>query len=167
MNWEAAGTIAEVISAFAVVVSLIYLATQIRQNTNATKAGTSFSVNTALTSMNDALRSSAELADIWIRGCQSLESLSEIERIRFTSHMLELLNLTVYIDQLEQQNLSDAHIDYIPWIAVLYRDNPGVRSFVDSMESGWSGSRDLFDRLRDVEGAKGSNVYRSASHTED
>ena len=167
MNWEAAGTITEVISALAVVVSLVYLATQIRQNTNAAKAGTSFSVNTALTSMNDALRSNAELADFWIRGCQSLDSLSGIERVRFTSHMLELLNLAVYIDQLEQQRLSDAHIDYIPWITVLYRDNPGVRSFVDSMESGWSGSRDLYNRIRDVDRAKGSNVYQSRSSPEE
>ena len=160
MNWEAAGTIAEVVGAIAVVISIVYLATQIRQNTNANRAGTSFSVNTALTSINDALRSDAEFADIWIRGCQDLGSLSEVERVRFTSHVLELLNLAVYIDQLEQQNLSDTHIDYIPWITVLYRDNPGICSFVDSLEDGWAHNREFFDRLRDVDRAKGSNVYR-------
>jgi hypothetical protein len=32
MNWEAISTIAEIVSATAVVVSLIYLAAQIRQN---------------------------------------------------------------------------------------------------------------------------------------
>ena len=34
MNWEAIGAISEMIGALAVVVSLIYLAFQIRQNTN-------------------------------------------------------------------------------------------------------------------------------------
>ena len=38
MNWDLAASIAEVISAVAVVVSLVYLAIQIRSNTKATKA---------------------------------------------------------------------------------------------------------------------------------
>jgi len=163
LNWEAAGTIAEVIGAVAVVVSLLYVAAQIRHSTNSTKAGTSFSINTALTSTNNALRSDGEFAEIWIRACQSLDALSEVERVRATSHMLELINLAVYIDQLEQQRLSDAHIDYIPWIAVLYRDNPGFRSFVDSLKNGWSGSRELCDRITNVELAKGKNIYGSLS----
>ncbi len=143
----------------AVVVSLLYLAVQIRHNTTATKAGTSFSINTALTSTNNALRSDGEFADIWIRACQSLESLSDVERVRATAHMLELINLAVYIDQLDQQRLSDAHIDYIPWISVLYRDNPGFRSFVDSLEHDFSGRRELYERITNVELAKGVNIY--------
>ena len=38
MNWEAIGTIAEVVGAIAVVLSLIYVATQIKQNTEASRA---------------------------------------------------------------------------------------------------------------------------------
>ncbi len=38
MNWEAMSTIAEVVSAIAVVVSLVYLAIQLRSNTKALKA---------------------------------------------------------------------------------------------------------------------------------
>lgn len=40
MNWDAVGAIGEIIGATAVVVSLVYLAIQIRQNTNASKAAT-------------------------------------------------------------------------------------------------------------------------------
>jgi len=38
MNWELAASIAEVVGAVAVVVSLVYLAIQIRSNTRAAKA---------------------------------------------------------------------------------------------------------------------------------
>ena len=38
MNWEAAGAIGELIGAFAVVATLIYLAIQIRENTRASKS---------------------------------------------------------------------------------------------------------------------------------
>ena len=40
MNWEAISTISEVIGAIAVVVSLVYLAVQIRQNTHTSKSAT-------------------------------------------------------------------------------------------------------------------------------
>jgi hypothetical protein len=40
MNWEAIGAIGEVLGAIAVVLTLIYLATQIRQNTSSTRAST-------------------------------------------------------------------------------------------------------------------------------
>ena len=40
MNWEAIGAIGETIGAIAVVLSLIYLATQIRQNTKSSEAAT-------------------------------------------------------------------------------------------------------------------------------
>jgi len=40
MNWDAIGAVGEIVGATAVVVSLIYLAVQVRQNTNASKAAT-------------------------------------------------------------------------------------------------------------------------------
>ncbi len=38
MNWEAAGALGEIVGAFAVVISLVYLAIQVRQNTTAIAA---------------------------------------------------------------------------------------------------------------------------------
>ena len=40
MNWEAVGAVGEVLGAFAVVLTLVYLAVQIRQNTSSTRAST-------------------------------------------------------------------------------------------------------------------------------
>jgi hypothetical protein len=42
MNWDAIGAAGELIGAFAVVVSIVYLSTQIRSNTRATKASAGF-----------------------------------------------------------------------------------------------------------------------------
>ena len=42
MNWEVVAAVSEVIGAVAVVVTLIYLAQQIRQSTNATRANASY-----------------------------------------------------------------------------------------------------------------------------
>jgi hypothetical protein len=40
VNWEAVGAVGEVLGAFAVVLTLVYLAVQIRQNTSSTRAST-------------------------------------------------------------------------------------------------------------------------------
>ena len=40
MNWDAIGAVGEILGAAAVVLSLVYLATQIRQGTSATRTAT-------------------------------------------------------------------------------------------------------------------------------
>lgn len=57
MNWEALGTIAEIVGAIAVVVSLVYLAIQIRTNTKAIKASSSFEVAHSWSEFNKAVLS--------------------------------------------------------------------------------------------------------------
>ena len=163
LNWEIIGATGEWAGALAVVVTLFYLARQIRQNTKATKTGASYAVNESLSRLVGALRADGELADIWLRGCQDIELLNDVEHVRFTSHVLDMLNLAEYAYQLEKQGLSDTHIDFIPWIALHYRDHPGFRSFVDSLKDGYLGSPDLYARMTDPEAAYGTNVYRRAS----
>ena len=38
-------------------------------------------------------RSDGEFAEIWLRGCRDLESLDDVEKVRFTHHLLDMLNL--------------------------------------------------------------------------
>lgn len=65
MNWDAASAIAEIIGLVIVVISLIYLARQIKQNTNAIQSGTREAFLSALQNTNSfALQHS----DVWHRG---------------------------------------------------------------------------------------------------
>ncbi len=75
--------IAEVIGAVAIVVSLIYVASELRQNTDATQAATfqqmvQLSATTLIT-----MAQNSEMADIYSRGVQDPESLTDLERFRF------------------------------------------------------------------------------------
>ena len=162
MNWDAIGTIAEVAGAVAVVLTLLYLAIQIRQSTTATRAGTSSYIDGALARILAPLRDNPEFAAVWLKGCKDLESLDEIERLRFTSHLLDMLNLAEHIHQLEKQGLSGTHIDYIPWLSLLYRDNPGIRSFLDLLDN--VGSAELTERIKDVRGARGTNIFEAQAN---
>jgi hypothetical protein len=160
MSINELGSLGELIAAVATVFTLLYLARQIRGSTQATKAETSLSINEGLTSILSAVRSDAEFAEIWFRGLRDLDSLNDIERIRFSSHILEMLNLAEYVNILEKQGFGDVHIDYIPWVITLYKENPGFKTFVDSLGgSNYAGSKELYQRLTNVDLAVGANVY--------
>ena len=82
MNWDAIGAVSEIVGAFAVVVSLLYLAVQVKQGAALSKAD-SFeraceSWNTAMEPLLDPMN-----AELFHRGTQTYFELDEIERSRF------------------------------------------------------------------------------------
>lgn len=55
MNWEAAAAIAEILSAVAVVISLIYVARELKNNSRAQQAAAGFDASTRMSDLNQAL----------------------------------------------------------------------------------------------------------------
>ena len=62
MNWNAIGAMGEILGAVGVIITLIYLARQIRQNTRATRLATAQSVSAAARDWNRPLLLDPELA---------------------------------------------------------------------------------------------------------
>ncbi len=83
MNWDAIGAIAEIVGAAAVVVSLLYLAIQMRQNANAVKASNRDSMANYNTQTLLAVAGDAELASIFRRGQVDPSLLDDDEAFRF------------------------------------------------------------------------------------
>jgi len=94
MNWEAIGAIGEVLGAFGVIVTLAYLAIQIRQNSHQLER----SSESARIAADDAVArgfdlwrqlfiSDEALSEIYIRGLQDIDTLSPNERLRFNQLM--------------------------------------------------------------------------------
>jgi hypothetical protein len=75
--------ISEVIGAVAIVVSLIYVASELRRNTEATQAATFQQMVQLSATGLITMASNAELADILRRGTQDLDTLTEQEQFRF------------------------------------------------------------------------------------
>jgi len=87
MNWDALGAIGELVGAAAVVLTLGYLAVQIRQSS---KSSRQQSYNDLVTRRSDCFFKMVESDDftrILIEGCRA-GPLNEIEAQRFTSWML-------------------------------------------------------------------------------
>ena len=87
MNWDAAGAIGEIIGAAAVVVSLIYLASQIRTQNRESRAA---SVHQVLHEYSTAISKLHEpgMADVWVAAVEDFDSLSASELLRFVIYLM-------------------------------------------------------------------------------
>ena len=92
MNWEAIGALAELVGAIGVIASLVYLASQIRQNTNAMRGTAHESSVSRNTLFTIAVGSSAQVSDLLTRGHRAYECLTNAERAQYT-HLMGALML--------------------------------------------------------------------------
>ncbi len=83
MNWEAIGAIGEIIGAIAVVITLLYLASQTRQNTRATHAQATASVASEMETNLLAVANDGVLAEAYKKALNG-EPLSQQEEIRLS-----------------------------------------------------------------------------------
>ena len=92
MNWNAAGVIAEIIGAAAVVISLLFLALEVRRNRNSTESAALDTLAEGFNSTNALLASDPELSAIWIKGMSDPTSLTEVESMRFLATTQSYIN---------------------------------------------------------------------------
>jgi AICAR transformylase/IMP cyclohydrolase PurH len=81
MNWEAISAIGEIVGAVAVVVTLIYVARQIRDNTRVARSATRQSVAEMTMSIADDLVADKEMAKLFLKDLQG-DELDASERLR-------------------------------------------------------------------------------------
>ena len=103
MNWEAISAIGQIVGAFAVVISLIYLAREIRSNARSTRVASERSLVQMLIRFTQQLAEHPHLSELWYRGIHDFESLEGAERIRFSALIVQLFRLyeETYYGQLE------------------------------------------------------------------
>ena len=79
MNWEAAGAIGEIVGAVAVVISVLYLALQVRQNTKVVQGSTIQGITETMQREN---RWSSDMAEVVTKAIESPDSMSSVEAFR-------------------------------------------------------------------------------------
>jgi hypothetical protein len=91
MNLNDLANLGQIVGAAAVVVSLIYVALQIRQNTNAVRSATAQTVHEHFASWYHLLAADAELSQVVVNGLRDYFSLSETEKVRFVATFMAFL----------------------------------------------------------------------------
>ena len=129
----------EFLGGIAVVVSLIYLASQIRQNSRLLRVSTAGVTIDTQTRLAKLLAGDSEAAQVFIWGIADRDALSEVDRQRFDAMIF------LYIDGMDQEYrlAQDGVMGPKPWEARKRRfrgvsRQPGLLNW-------WTQFRDLYD----------------------
>ncbi|MFT4825648.1 MAG: hypothetical protein ACJASY_003470 [Halioglobus sp.] len=116
MNWELVGAVAEIAGAVGVLITLVYLAIQIKDNTKSLQAG---SLESVLDGPRDRyflpMAMESDLADIYARGLNSLENLDAKEKRRFFYLIYEQIFQMQQVMHLHERDLIPK-VDFDAWI---------------------------------------------------
>lgn len=91
MNWDALGAVGELVGAAAVVLTLAYLALQVRESSRASRQQSYNDLVTRRSNFYDHFADSDETTAILIAGCRG-EKMDEVKAQRFTSLMLNYVS---------------------------------------------------------------------------
>ena len=93
MNWEAVSAIAEWLGVILIVVSLAYVALQIRQNTHAMRAVTELETGRIWSELHARMAHSPDMVDIWDKGLTDPANLAPTEKRRFIWFVAEYFHV--------------------------------------------------------------------------
>ena len=91
MNWDAIGAVAELVGATAVVMSLIYLATQIKDSKRSDQIIASASLSGTANEWLMHIVDNEGLCELYHRGISEYDSLNKSEKSRFSLLLYQLL----------------------------------------------------------------------------
>ena len=93
LSLERFALIAEIVGGFAVIVSVIYLAYEVRQNTAATRSLTHHEIFDSTLDVNQSIANDADLADIFARSRTGYVELNEAEKFRLFLTFVNYFNM--------------------------------------------------------------------------
>ena len=102
MNWDALGSVAEMLGAIAVVASLFYIGSQIRYSAKVARATAFQNLVTSMIDLNGAMMLDAEFIDLATRALEG-EELTDIEYRRYlvlVTNVLRFMEIVHYQVQL-------------------------------------------------------------------
>ncbi len=94
VSWEAAGAIGEMVAAVAVIITIIFLAIQIRTSNNLARVASRDTSFDQFSGWRRLLASDADVARVWRQGCAG-EELSADDAVRFEALAKENFNMFV------------------------------------------------------------------------
>jgi hypothetical protein len=98
LNWDAIGAVGEILGALAVVITLVYLAKQLRENTTSNRISSSWAMMQSFNSMHETMVSAPQFSEAAIRAFNEQE-LTPAEQGQINSLILHYLNTLVVAEE--------------------------------------------------------------------
>jgi len=87
MNWEMISAVGQVLGAIGVIISIIYLAAQIRNQNKESQRAAMNVLTTHWGELTKTLVESPDLAALWLRGLRSFDALDGASKLRLGAHL--------------------------------------------------------------------------------
>ena len=129
MTMQDWGAVGELVGGLAIIVSLVYVGLQIRQSTQASRAGTSQSFSSQYTELNLQI-ARADFHDIWWRGLGGIQNLQGSETAAFMAYLSAIMLMwESFFDQRKDGTFEPRKFD--SWLAHVLDlfGNEGVREY--------------------------------------
>ncbi len=140
MTLQDLGSIGEIVGALGVIVSLAYLAVQIRQNTRSVRSASFQEAIRDVIAVTDVLSTDQELSRIYWKGLADFGSLEPDERRRFSSILVGMFRrFENIVYQTQQGALEAGSWEGVRMTAALTLSRPGAIAW-------WSEAQDLFSK---------------------
>ena len=92
MDWEIIGVIAEIAGVVAVVATLVFLAVEVRNSSNATEAASVDTLATGFNTLHAQIITDPEFAKIWMAGLADPDEIDDVARMRLGLQLQSYLN---------------------------------------------------------------------------
>lgn len=110
MNMQIVADVATLFEAIAVIVSLIFIAIQIRQSTRLAKIANAQSVVEHSKALATTLAQDRQLTELWIAGIENYDSLDGVDQYRFLGFLTYLLNVHEHAYYQLKEGLLDKNV---------------------------------------------------------
>jgi len=134
MNWEALGALGEIVGALAVIVTLVYLSVQIRQNTKASRIAAVQAASENSSRFSELIAADPELGEIFWRGLREPDSLEQAQRRQFLSVLNVFIRREAVSFYLHQEGIMPDEL----WAARVESlrgavNQPGMQLYLDTV----------------------------------
>lgn len=153
MNWDAISAVAEAIGTIAVIVTLIYLASQIRQSN---RQGQGDAHSAWLTTWNETIKGwiqDRDTVEIMQRGFDDMSALSQVEKAIFSHQVAAMINHWILAADLVDRELLD-HVIFggATDVVVSVCSTTGGRAYLTSNADAFPRGRQLLELVESGEG---------------
>ena len=138
MDWDAIGAIGEVVGAAAVVVTLLFVARDIRQNSRSLAIAALRDTTAQWNQWSDMIASSSDLADIVAKGNKSYASLTDSEKLRYGAYVQSFFDNVESYRSLVIDHKTDRNLDVLMAITARRIDVPGFAEWWDENTSDYA-----------------------------
>jgi len=134
MSLEKVTSVAEIVSAIALIISLLYVASEVKQNTKATKSTTYQAIHDAEDQFWSSLSADKELSMLWDKGLKiGISSLQLDEKAQFTISTKRLIYMFQNVHYQRRKDVVDDEL-WDAWVASLdeFLSEPGFQDVIQS-----------------------------------